>query len=136
MSSLVMLDASIPIDHFRARNKEGTFYTRIIREYDIRLVSVVAKLEVLYGASSESVEYWDAVFATMTVVPFTDAMVKKSHEIVLDLKRKSLLIDMEDIMIAATALALKIPLATLNRKHFNRIDGLILIDNDKSHADP
>ena len=40
------------------------------------------------------------------------------------------------IMIAATALALKIPLATLNRKHFNRIDGLMFIDNDKSHADP
>jgi len=131
MPSHVILDTSVLIDHFRARNKEGTFYTKIVRECDIRLISVVAKLEVLYGTRAELAEYWDAVFATMTIVPFTDDMVKKSYEIVLDLKRKSLLIDMEDIMIAATALALRIPLATLNRKHFERIDGLKLFNDEK-----
>ena len=131
MSSHVMLDTSVLIDHFRVKNKEGTFYTKIVREYDIRFISVVAKLEVLYGTRSEWIEYWNAVFATMTVVPFTDDMVKTSHEIILDLKRKSLLIDMEDIMIAATALTLDIPLATLNRKHFERIDGLKLFIDEK-----
>jgi len=128
MPSNIMLDASILIDHFRARNKENTFYTKMIKEYDILSISVVAKLEVLYGTRSELVEYWNAVFATMAVIPFTNDMVAKSHEIILDLKRKKLLVDMEDIMIAATVLALNIPLATLNRKHFERIDGLKLIE--------
>jgi predicted nucleic acid-binding protein len=49
MPSHVMLDTSVLIDHFRARNKESTFYTKIIQQCDIRLISVVAKLEVLYG---------------------------------------------------------------------------------------
>ena len=125
----IMLDASVLIDHFRSKNKDGTLYTKIVRQYDNRLISVVAKLEVLYGARSELVEYWNAVFATMAVVPFTDDMVKKSHEIILDLKQKSILIDMEDVMIAA-ALVLKVPLATTNRKHFERIAGLKLIDHE------
>ena len=126
----IMLDASILIDHFRSRNKDDTLYTKIVRQYDNRLISVVAKLEVLYGARSELVEYWNAVFETMAVVPFTDDMVKKSHEIILDLKRKSILIDMEDVMIAAAALVLQVPLATTNRKHFERIAGLKLIDHE------
>ena len=129
MPSNVMLDASVLIEHFRAKNKHSTFYTKMVREYDVRSLSVVAQLEILYGTRSELVEYWNAVFATMTVIPFTNNMVVKSHEIILDLKRRSLLIDMEDIMIAATALAHNIPLATLNRKHFERITGLQLIDS-------
>ena len=136
MPSDVMLDAAVLIEHFRARNKEGTFYTKIVRQYDVRSISVVAKLEVLYGVRTELIEYWNAVFATMAVVPFTDEMAAKAHEIVLDLKRKNLLIEMEDIIIAATAIALKIPLATLNRKHFERIEGLQLFDDEKNYADP
>ena len=136
MPSHIMLDASVLIDHFRAKSKKNTFYMGIARKYDIRLISVVAKLEVLYGTRSELTEYWNAVFATMTVVPFTDDMVRKSHEIILDLKRKNRLIDMEDMMIAATALTLKIPLATLNRKHFERIEGLKLFNDEKNHATP
>ena len=56
-------------------------------------------------------------------------MVAKAHKIVLGLKRKSCLIEMEDIMIAATAIAHGLPLATLNRKHFELIEGLILFDD-------
>jgi len=125
----IMLDASVLIDHFRKRNRKNTFYTKIVQQYDFRLVSAVAKFEVLYETRYETVEYWNGVFATMTVVPFTDDIVTKSHEIVLDLKRKSILLDMEDIMIAASAIIYNVPLATLNRKHFERVDGLKLIDN-------
>jgi len=128
-SDTIMLDASVLIDLFRRKNRKDTFYTKIVRQYGFRLISTVAKFEVLYGARAETVEYWNSVFATMTVVPFTDDIVTKSHEIVLDLKRKSLLLDMEDIMIAATAIVHSVPLATLNRKHFERIDGLKLIGN-------
>ena len=135
MPSNVMLDATILIEYFRARNKENTFYTEIVRKNDNPLISVVAKLEVLYGTRTDLVEYWNAVFATMMVVPFTDEMVAKAHEIILDLKRKNLLVEMEDIMIAASALVMKVPLATLNRKHFERFEGLILFDDARRNPD-
>jgi predicted nucleic acid-binding protein len=37
------------------------------------------------------------------------------------------MIDLADILIGATALTHDIPLATLNRKHFERIKGLEII---------
>jgi len=129
MPDTIMLDASVLIDHFRTKNKADTFYTKIVRQYGLRFISAIAKMEILYGARAETVEYWNDVFSTMTVIPFTDDIVTKSHEIILDLKRKSLLLDMEDIMIAASAIVYNVPLATLNRKHFERIDGLKLVGN-------
>jgi tRNA(fMet)-specific endonuclease VapC len=44
------------------------------------------------------------------------------------LKRKRKQIDIADLFIAATAVTNKMSLATLNRKHFDRIDTLTLID--------
>jgi len=116
MATTVMLDATVPIEHFRARNKAKTLYTEIIGKYEIRSISVIAKVEVLYGARSELVEYWNTFFAKMPVVPLTDKTVAKAHEIVLDLKRKNLLLDIGDVMIAATVIVEDAPLATLNRK--------------------
>ena len=133
MATTVMLDATVPIEYFRAKNKENTLLAQIARQDNTRSISVVAKLEVLYGVSVEMVEYWNAFFATTTVVSFTDKMVAKAHEIVLDLKRRNLLLEMGDVMIAATAIVQGVPLATLNRKHFERIEGLILFD-DKRHV--
>ena len=129
MATTVMLDATVPIEYFRAKNKENTLYSQIVRKNDNPSISAVAKLEVLYGVSAELIEHWNTFFSTMAVISFTDKMVAKAHEIVLDLKRKNLLLEMGDVMIAATAIVQDVPLATLNRKHFERIEGLILFDD-------
>jgi predicted nucleic acid-binding protein len=47
------------------------------------------------------------------------------------LKKSGMLIESEDLLIAATALANQMKLATGNVKHFNRIDGLELVVDDK-----
>ena len=134
MPPVVMLDSSVLIDHFRSADKTKTFYASTIEHYDIRYISAVAKLEILYGSKVELHDYWNNVFETMIVVPFNDPIVEYAYRIVLELKRKRALIDIEDIMIAATALAGDLPLATLNRKHFERIDGLKLVDGEKRDA--
>jgi len=46
----------------------------------------------------------------------------------LDLRRKNKLIEFRDILIASTALLFDIKIATLNRKHFDRIEKLEIID--------
>ena len=38
------------------------------------------------------------------------------------------LIELRDLFIAASALAHDLPLATLNIKHFERVDGLVLVE--------
>jgi predicted nucleic acid-binding protein len=44
------------------------------------------------------------------------------------LKRKRKQIDLADLFIAATAVTHHLPLATLNKKHSDRVDTLQLID--------
>lgn len=134
MPSIVMLDSSVLIDHFRSTDKPNTLYSSTIKCWDILYVASVAKLEVLYGSKAESHDYWSGVFETMIVLPFDDSAVEYAYGIVRELKRKRTLIDIEDIMIAATALANDLPLATLNRKHFERIDGLKLVDDEKDKS--
>jgi predicted nucleic acid-binding protein len=58
---------------------------------------------------------------------FDIAVAKVAVTLNKDLKRKRNLIDIADLFIAATAIANNLPFATLNRKHFERIDGLIII---------
>jgi predicted nucleic acid-binding protein len=44
------------------------------------------------------------------------------------LKRKRKQIDLADLFIAATAMTQNLSIATLNKKHFDRIDGLDIIE--------
>ena len=44
------------------------------------------------------------------------------------LKKKNMLIEFRDILIASSAIAQNISLATLNHKHFNRIDDLNILE--------
>jgi tRNA(fMet)-specific endonuclease VapC len=62
------------------------------------------------------------------VLPFNKAVAKVGVDINRELKRKRKLIAIPDLFIAATAIANNLPLATLNRKHFDRIDNLTIID--------
>ena len=47
------------------------------------------------------------------------------------IKKRGILIESEDLLIAATVLANQMKLATGNVKHFNRIEGLELVVDDK-----
>ena len=40
----------------------------------------------------------------------------------------SILIDLADLFIAATALTSNLPFSTLNKKHFERIEGLVIVE--------
>jgi len=44
------------------------------------------------------------------------------------LKRKRKQIDLADLFIAATAVTNELPLATLNKKHFERVEILAIIE--------
>jgi predicted nucleic acid-binding protein len=59
---------------------------------------------------------------------FDTSAAKVAVELNKELKRKRKLIDIADLFIAATAIANNLPFATLNKKHFDRIDGLSIIE--------
>jgi len=61
------------------------------------------------------------------ILPFDDEIALKAGRIYHELRKKNQLIEFRDIFIAATCLIHELPLATLNKRHFERIEGLIVI---------
>ncbi|MDP1773616.1 MAG: type II toxin-antitoxin system VapC family toxin [Methylobacter sp.] len=70
------------------------------------------------------------MFSNMTVLNFYSNCAEHSANIYQDLKKKGLLIESEDLLIAATALGNNINLATGNTKPFDRVVGFkLVVDN-------
>ena len=61
------------------------------------------------------------------MLPFDESVAEVAVDLNKALKRKSKQIDTADLFIAATAIVAKLPLATLNRKHFERIEELVIV---------
>lgn len=76
----------------------------------------------------QQIPFWDDLLQKVKVLPFDKDVVKLAVIINWQLKQKLKQIDLADLFIAATALTSNLPFATLNRKHFDRIDGLRIID--------
>lgn len=73
-------------------------------------------------------QFWNDVLSAISVIPFDESSVDKAVEINSMLKRKRKQIDLADLFIAATAMNYNLPIATLNKKHFERIEGLTLVE--------
>jgi len=64
------------------------------------------------------------VLQVIEVFSFDEAAVNIAVDINANLKRKSKQIELAGLFIAATAISNSLPFATINLKHFERIDGL------------
>ena len=125
--TIVCLDTSVLIDFYRKRDKSKSLFFKMTEKYAFFAVSAVTQYELCLGNSQEQNIFWDDFFSRIVVLPFDTKSVKKAINIYQQLKQQNKLIDMPDIMIAGTAIQNNMPLATLNRKHFERIGGLDLI---------
>ena len=129
---LACLDASVLIEYFRKTKKEKSFFAKLIdKGYEGFIVPITAHFEVYSGATKEQLPFWDNLFSDFIIIPYTEAYNKTALEIFSDLKRKRKSITISDLQIAATAKTLKYPLATINKKHFDVIDNLLLITPDE-----
>ena len=127
MENGVVIDSSVFIQHWRSRNKQESLLEQLNRQRRKLCVSAVAKYEVLAGVKREDVREWRQIFRNITVFAFDDVAVNVARNIFLQLKRDNKMIDVIDILIASTAIVNDLPLATLNRNHFERIRGLRLV---------
>jgi len=124
---IICLDTSILIDYYRVKDKSQSLFFKLTERFTIFAVSAITKYELYLGNSPEQNIFWDDFFSRVIVLPFDSEAVKYSVIIYKQLKRENKLIQMPDIMIAGTAMKNNMSLATLNRKHFERIDNLKII---------
>lgn len=122
----VLADTSLFIEHLRARDKTKTHLYRLASKAEVETCSIVAA-EIFYGARRpEAEEQAWSVLRPFPIHPFTVEMAARGSAIVRELQKNNRLQDVRDVMIAATALELELPIATLNRTHFSQIPGLKL----------
>ena len=127
-NKIVLADTSILIDLFRKSEKANSRFVQLaLQGYQFQ-ISAMTEYEVYSGATTAQLPYWDNLLDKVKVLPFDKDVVKLAVIINRQLKHKRKQIELADLFIAATAIANNLPFATLNRKHFDRIDNLNIIE--------
>ncbi len=127
-NEIICLDTSILIDFYRKKIKANSVFFQLTKVYMLFAVSVVTEYEILIGANTAQNEYWKGFFDRVTILPFDKMASDIAIEVTKHLKEKNKLIEIPDIFIGATALSRNMKIATLNKKHFERIPGLGIIE--------
>ena len=125
---MILIDTSVLIEYFRKQKKEETFLFQLIKNDDELCISAITKYEIIVGNSPKQEAFWENVLVSLKVLEFGDREADKTALIYKELKKKNKLIGFADIAIAATAFTNQMQLATLNIKHFRRIDKLEIVE--------
>lgn len=126
-TEIICLDTSVLIDFYRKKNKSNSFFFELTGKYQLFAVSAITAYEVYVGSSPEQDHFWNKLFQTISVLPFDQDVNQVAVEIQRQLKRDRKLIEIPDLFIGATAMQHGLRLATLNARHFERINGLKII---------
>jgi predicted nucleic acid-binding protein len=121
----ILIDTSILIDHLRKKRKDKTVFFKLAKHHDC-LISSVTEFEFSVGAMPQNREFTEKLLARFPVIAFDSLCAKAAVEIYPSLREQNKLISLPDIFIAATAITSELPLQTLNRKHFERIENVKL----------
>jgi len=124
-NKIILLDTSVLIDNFRKKHKEKSLLVYLTNEYNKFCISSVTEYEIYIGSTGIQLPYWENVLQEINVISFDR---NAAHFAVL-IQNQLKTIDIADLFIAATALSNNLPIATLNRKHFDLIDNLEVITN-------
>jgi len=127
-NKVVLADTSIFIDYFRKTDKSNSVLIKLFnRGYNFS-ISAITEYEIYSGTNASQLDFWNNILSNIPVIPFDQSAVKTAVQINATLKLKSKQIDLADLFIAATAVANNLPVATLNLKHFERVDQLTVIE--------
>lgn len=126
----MLLDSTFLIDILRKTDDKTLHRAEELDESaETKTVSAVSVLELWRGAlrsirREEEKQRVNNLLLTVHVFPFTEIIAKKAAEIEALLLAQGEIIDLEDIMIAATALVHREHILTRNDNHFKRIKNL------------
>jgi predicted nucleic acid-binding protein len=120
----MVVDTSIFIEFLRAKDKTKTALFLIPEDEQIYIASVTL-YELLMGATTpDKIADIKILTDEIPVLPFNAEVAEKSAEIYHQLRQLNKMIEFRDIFIAATCIVNNLPVRTLNKKHFDRIQEL------------
>lgn len=125
---IVLADTSILIDYFRKTDKQNSVLIHLFDQgYDFT-ISAISYYEIYSGTSTNQLPFWKILLQKTRVLALDEVVAQAAISINKELKKKRKQIAIADLFIAATAIANRLPFATLNKKHFDRIDTLLIIE--------
>ncbi len=123
----MVIDTTLFIEHLRAKDKTQTTLYQL-SSTELRYVSAVTVYELYAGATDPvKIAAVRLELQGLLILPFTTQVSEKSAEIFRNLRSRGAMIEFTDIFIAASALVNNLPVKTLNIRHFQRVEGLILV---------
>lgn len=126
-NKVILVDTSILIDYYRKTDKENSVWIGLVRQGYSFAISAITKYEIYSGATTGQLSFWDSILQIVAIMPFDEVSVDTAVTINSQLKKKRKQINIADLFIAATAVANNLALATLNKRHFDRIEVLDIV---------
>ncbi|MBN2412971.1 type II toxin-antitoxin system VapC family toxin [candidate division KSB1 bacterium] len=125
----ILLDSSILIDYFRKRDKSKSVLYKLSNKYNFCL-SIITVFEIKIGIKTEkqSQDYL-TLTKNIEILSIDEECINQAVNIYNYLKKQNNLIELADLLIAATAMSNSLPLATFNIKHFENISNLKIIQH-------
>lgn len=127
MAGLVVVDTDLIIDFLRGKGPGVALVRELIADGRMRVTAVTA-FEIRVGA--DLLTRRDDILHLLgsRTFPMDLGSALQAAEIAAGLQREGRGIGLADCMQAGICLRYELPLATRNRRHFERVDGLQLVD--------
>jgi len=126
-SNCIVVDTDVLIDYFAGISPAAEAVERLLRE-DRLALTTLALFELSCGAQTQE-QRQDLEWITQAahVIPLDAAASIQAGVIYRRLKSKGQLLEPADLLIAASCVAVGLPLLTRNVKHFRRVTELVLV---------
>jgi predicted nucleic acid-binding protein len=121
---MILLDSSVLIELFRTKDKKKTLFYKLSAKENDFAISIITHYEIFAGSNESQDSFWKEFLDTISILNFDLQSSEQAIKIYKYLKKTNKMIDLADILIAATSISNNIPLATLNINHFERIKEL------------
>jgi predicted nucleic acid-binding protein len=129
----IILDANLII-----RGEKGSFdlsawlATQANEEFEIAAITVAELWHGVERATGERrrqrEQYLETVLAPLPIVPYTEEIAREHARVWAELEAAGKMSGYYDVIVAATARHRGSQLATFNRKHFENVQGLTLVE--------
>ena len=129
----IILDADVII-----RGEKGTFDLKgwlASRPNDLYEVAAITVAELWHGVERSAgahkarrLQYLQALLAPLPIIPYTEQTAREHARIWAELEAAGKMIGSYDVIVAATALERGSAVATFNKRHFDCVPGLKVIE--------
>jgi tRNA(fMet)-specific endonuclease VapC len=127
MAGLVVVDTDLVIDFLRGKGPGATLVRELIAGHRLRVTAITA-FELRVGADFLARRDDILRLARSRTFPLDSASALRAGDVAASLRGAGQDIGLADCLQAGICMNLDLPLATRNRKHFDRVAGLRLLD--------